>query len=829
MSSVKSSPANQSSTHRIASNQGATHPALESDPRWYKEAIIYQLHVKAFCDGDGNGIGDFKGLTSKLDYISELGINTIWLLPFYPSPFRDDGYDISDYMDVHPQYGTVADFKEFLTQAHNRGIRVITELVVNHTSDQHSWFQAARTAKPGSAERNFYVWSDTDKKYAGTRIIFCDTETSNWAWDETAQAYYWHRFYSHQPDLNLDNPQVLAEIIKVLEFWLDMGVDGFRLDAVPYLCEREGTNNENLPETHQVIKKIRAAVDAKYSDRVLLAEANQWPEDLLPYFGDGDECQMAFHFPLMPRIFMSLRREDRAPIIDIMDRTPQIPSNCQWGLFLRNHDELTLEMVSSEDRDYMWQEYASEPRMRINLGIRRRLAPLVNNSFRRLELLNSLLLSFPGSPIVYYGDEIGMGDNIYLGDRDGVRTPMQWTSALNCGFSKAEAERLYLPVILDAVYGCQRVNVEAQQQDPSSLLQFMKRIIGIRRQYKAFGRGSFEFLHPKNKRVLAYIRRYKNEVILAVANLSRFTQPVELDLRQFDGWVPMEIFGRTEFPQIGELPYLLTLGPHNFYWFRLEPEPEPITVALSKIEDRHQPLALLVEDLSQDIFQNETLKNQVDDVLIHYLLQQPWFKGGSRQILDVSVIDDAKIGAGFHWLLIQITYNSSEKEVYSLPVRITSGRLAESLITNVANHAVAIIKSPHSSAVLIDALYDKTACRTLLSLIYNDRCVLTAQSGTICGSGTNNLDLAIETDSDNIAITAVENRTDGSILKFGDTFKLHVFRFITSSAGAISPANNLNNIKDGSFEDAPLSWIEYKNRANEVICLATVEAASSSV
>src|SRR2546422_6848088 len=469
------------------------------DPLWYKDAVVYQLHIKAFFDSDDDGIGDFHGLTEKLDYIKDLGVNAIWLLPFYPSPLRDDGYDVADYHNVNPLYGTRSDFQRFVGEAHRRELRVITELIVNHTSDQHPWFQAARRAPKGSNKRNYYVWSDTPDKYKGTRIIFTDTEKSNWAWDEVAQAYYWHRFFSHQPDLNFDNPHVLKAIYRVMRFWLDMGVDGFRLDAIPYLCEREGTNNENLPETHVVLKQIRAHMDARYQNRMLLAEANQWPEDVRPYFGEGDECHMAFHFPLMPRIFMALRQEDRRPIVEILGQTPTIPDTCQWAIFLRNHDELTLEMVTDEERDYMYHQYAADPQARINLGIRRRLATLMEGGRRQIELMNNLLMSMPGTPILYYGDEIGMGDNIYLGDRNGVRTPMQWTGDRNAGFSEADAARLYCPVIVDPVYGYQSRNVEAQERAQTSLLRWMKRLIRLRRRHLAFGRGSFELLHPANR------------------------------------------------------------------------------------------------------------------------------------------------------------------------------------------------------------------------------------------------------------------------------------------------------------------------------------------
>ncbi|MFP5405530.1 MAG: maltose alpha-D-glucosyltransferase, partial [Gammaproteobacteria bacterium] len=541
----------------------------EDDPLWFKDAVIYQLNVKAFFDSDNDGMGDFKGVTSKLDYVKDLGVNTIWLMPFYPSPLRDDGYDISDYDDVHPQYGSIEDFRVMLDEAHRRGLKVITELVINHTSDAHPWFQAARRAPPGSPERDFYVWSDTDQKYLGTRIIFTDTETSNWTWDPVAKAYFWHRFFSHQPDLNFDNPKVLEAIFRTMRFWLDMGVDGFRLDAIPYLVERDGTNNENLPETHEVIKKLRAAIDARYRNRFLLAEANQWPEDVRDYFGDGDECHMAYHFPLMPRMYMAIAQEDRFPVVEIMHQTPDIPDSCQWAIFLRNHDELTLEMVTSRERDYMYNTYAADPRARINLGIRRRLAPLLDNDMDRIKLMNSLLLSMRGSPIIYYGDEIGMGDNVFIGDRNGVRTPMQWSPDRNAGFSRADPQRLYLPPIMDPIYGYQAVNVESQQRDPSSLLHWMRRMLAVRQSSRAFGRGSLVFLNPGNRKILAYLREYEDDTILCVANLARSAQPVELDLSAFKTRVPIELLGRTPFPPIGELPYLLTIPAHGFYWFRL--------------------------------------------------------------------------------------------------------------------------------------------------------------------------------------------------------------------------------------------------------------------
>jgi len=564
--------------NETAAETAAQTPVSETlpaaDALWYKDAVVYQLHIKTFFDANDDGIGDFKGLAAKLDYVQALGVNTIWLLPFYPSPQKDDGYDVSDYHNVHENYGTRQDFRNFVREAHRRGLRVITELVVNHTSDAHPWFQAARRAPAGTDKRDYYVWSDNDQKYKGTRIIFTDTEKSNWTWDPEAKAYFWHRFFSHQPDLNFDNPKVLKAIFRTMRFWLDMGVDGFRLDAVPYLIEREGTSNENLPETHSVIKKIRALIDANYANRVLLAEANMWPEDVREYFGESDECHMAYHFPLMPRMYMAMAQEDRHPVVEIMQQTPEIPEANQWAIFLRNHDELTLEMVTSAERDYMYRMYAADPRARINLGIRRRLAPLLENDVDRIKLMNSLLFSMPGSPIIYYGDEIGMGDNIYLGDRNGVRTPMQWSPDRNAGFSRADPQRLYLPPIMDPIYGYEAVNVEAQSREPNSLLNWMRRVLAARKTSRAFGRGSLRFLKPGNRKILAYLREYGEETILCVANLGRTAQPVELDLRAYKGRVPVEMFGRVAFPPVGELPYLLTLPGSGFYWFRLSKDAE---------------------------------------------------------------------------------------------------------------------------------------------------------------------------------------------------------------------------------------------------------------
>ncbi|MCC2664116.1 MAG: Trehalose synthase, partial [Geminicoccaceae bacterium] len=644
-----------------------------SDPLWYKDAVIYQLHIKAFFDSNNDGIGDFAGLMQKLDYVQELGVNTVWVLPFYPSPLRDDGYDIAKYRDVNPSFGTLRDFRRFVQAAHARGLRVITELVINHTSDQHRWFQRARTAKPGSVHRNYYVWSDTDQKYLETRIIFIDTETSNWTWDPVAQAYYWHRFYSHQPDLNFDNPRVLVEILSVLRFWLEMGIDGLRLDAIPYLVEREGTNNENLPETHAVLKRIRAEVDRHFPHRMLLAEANQWPEDVLPYFGDGDECHMAFHFPVMPRMYMAIAQEDRHPIADILRQTPDIPANCQWGIFLRNHDELTLEMVTDKERDYLWNFYAADKRMRLNLGIRRRLAPLLENDLRKIQLMNSLLLSLPGTPIVYYGDEIGMGDNIYLGDRDGVRTPMQWSPDRNGGFSRADPARLYLPPIMDAIYGYEAVNVEAQQRDPSSLLNWMKRMIAVRQAHQAFGRGTLRLLYPRNRKILAYLREHDSDRILCVANLSRSAQAVELALGEFRGHVPVELLGRSPFPPIGDLPYLLTLPGHGFFWFVLAEEAELPRWHEPMPEPMPDFITLVMREGWRALFEGQNAREFQREVLPAFLAKQRWFGAKDQSITNVEVAAWSELGTDGRdsYLLTELRVElagDAEPQRYFLPL-----------------------------------------------------------------------------------------------------------------------------------------------------------------
>ncbi len=683
-----------------------------SDPLWYKDAVIYEAHVRAFFDSNNDGIGDFPGLTSKLDYLQSLGVNALWLLPFYPSPLRDDGYDIADYEGIHPSYGTIQDFERFMDEAHRRDIRVITELVVNHTSDQHPWFQRARRAPAGSPERDFYVWSETNQKYQGVRIIFTDTETSNWSWDDTAKAYYWHRFFHHQPDLNFDNPHVVESVLNVMRFWLDRGVDGLRLDAVPYLIEREGTICENLDETHQVLRVIRRALDDRYPDRMLIAEANQWPADVRPYFGEGDECHMAFHFPLMPRIFMALRQEDRHPITEILRQTPEIPDNCQWGLFLRNHDELTLEMVTDEERDYMYQSYATDPQMRINVGIRRRLAPLMENSRRRIELLNSLLFSLPGTPVIYYGDEIGMGDNIYLGDRNGVRTPMQWTGDRNAGFSRSDPARLFAPPIMDAVSGYQSINVEAQERTPFSLLNWMKRMIALRKQFKVFGRGTIEFLPSKNRKVLPYVRSYDGELILCVANLSRSVQPIELDLSRFKGLTPTEMLGLTEFPRIGELPYFLTLGPYAFYWFRLQEAPAPITARLAPEVPATTPtesLPAFFMGVAWETLLDGNVRTLIErEALIPFLQRQRWFGGKARVMRAARLIDWGLLRRGHQPLflaIVEVEYAEGARERYFVPLAIATGAQADAISQASPHIAIARVTGARKG-LIVDAAGD---------------------------------------------------------------------------------------------------------------------------
>ncbi|HYM96749.1 MAG TPA: maltose alpha-D-glucosyltransferase, partial [Candidatus Sulfotelmatobacter sp.] len=697
---------------------------LEEDPLWYKDALIYELHVRAFSDSDADGSGDFRGMLEKLPYLQDLGVNAIWLLPFYPSPGRDDGYDIADYTDVNPQFGTLGDATAFIREAHRRGIRVINELVCNHTSDQHPWFQRARRSRPGSAPRDFYVWSDTNQKYQDARIIFKDFEVSNWTWDHVAGAYYWHRFYSHQPDLNFDNPKVKEAVLKALDFWLDAGVDGVRLDAIPYLFERDGTNCENLPETHQFLREMRNHVDANYPNRMLLAEANQWPEDSVAYFGQGDECNMSFHFPLMPRLFMSIRMEDRFPIVDILAQTPSIPDTAQWALFLRNHDELTLEMVTDEERDYMYRAYTQDRLARINLGIRRRLAPLLGNDRRRVELMNGLLFSLPGTPVLYYGDEIGMGDNIFLGDRNGVRTPMQWSADRNAGFSRANRQRLYLPVITDPEYHYETVNVEAQQGNPHSILSWMKRLIALRKRHRAFGRGTLELLRPENRKVLAYVRAYESEQILCIANLSRFLQAVELDLSKWKGLVPVELFSSNEMPVIGDNPYFLTLGPHAFYWFSMQPKPTP------QLQSDGAKPAAIVPDISVIGGWEAALvgasKERLETVLLGYIRQRRWFAGKARRLKSATIAD--VVGIPGHEGTAYITsvvvgYAEGDPDMYLLPLAYANAAEAPHIIERWPGSAIAWIGNHDDGArgLLYDALGPPNFAEALLGAIARHR------------------------------------------------------------------------------------------------------------
>ncbi len=695
-----------------------TKPQLDGDPLWYKDAILYELHVRAFSDSNADGIGDFGGLAGKLDYLQDLGVTAIWLLPFYPSPLKDDGYDTADYEGVHPSYGTLRDCKRVLREAHARGLKVITELVLNHTSDQHPWFQRARRAPAGSAARGFYVWSDTPERYPEARIIFKDFEHSNWTWDHVAGQYYWHRFYSHQPDLNWDNPQVKKAMFQAVDFWLgQIGVDGLRLDAVPYLFEREGTNCENLPETHQVLKELRAHVDRKFPGRMLLAEANQWPEDAVAYFGSGDQCHTAFHFPLMPRLFMAIQTEDRYPVVDMLEQTPPIPETCQWVLFLRNHDELTLEMVTDEERDYMYRAYARDTQARINLGIRRRLAPLLGNSRRKIELMNALLFSLPGTPVVYYGDEIGMGDNFYLGDRNGVRTPMQWSPDRNAGFSGGNSQRLYLPVIIDPEYHYEAVNVEVQQNNPQSLLWWMKRTLSLRKQHKAFGRGSLEFLHPDNNRILAFLRTHGEERLLVVANLSRFSQHAELSLPALRGLHPVEMFGRSAFPVIGEGPYPISLGPHAFFWFALEktaPSTKPVHVPTAP---ESWPELAWTADWPESFA--EDLGARLAPALATILRSRSWFWGKSRDLLRAEVVDVIPVRPLAALALVQADYVDGEPERYLLPVAAVLGREGEEAASRNPGSVLARLRDPGGApaGVLVDAVSDRAFCEALLDVM----------------------------------------------------------------------------------------------------------------
>jgi maltose alpha-D-glucosyltransferase/alpha-amylase len=788
-----------------------------SDALWFKDAIIYELHVKTFHDSDADGIGDFRGLIEKLDYLQELGISAIWLLPFYPSPLKDDGYDIANYFDVNPHYGTLDDFRAFLKAAHERGLRVITELVINHTSDQNPWFQKSRRAPAGSPERELYVWSDTAEKYNDARIIFKDFETSNWSWDPIAKAYYWHRFYSHQPDLNFANPAVHQLVEQVCDFWLNLGVDGLRLDAVPYLYEREGTNCENLPETHTYLKKLRAHIDAHFSDRMLLAEANQWPEDAVAYFGNGDESHMNFHFPLMPRMFMALQMEDRFPIIDILEQTPPIPDNCQWAMFLRNHDELTLEMVTDEERDYMWRVYANDPTARINLGIRRRLAPLLANSRRKIELLNILLFSLPGTPVLYYGDEIGMGDNFYLGDRNGCRTPMQWSADRNAGFSKANPQQLYLPITIDPEYHYEAINVENHQKNLSSLLWWMRRVIAMRKNYRAFSRGSLEFLFPENPKVLAFLRRTEDETILVVVNLSRFAQPAELDLAKFSGCIPMEVFSRNRFPAIRKSHYPLTLGPHAHYWFVLQ-SPS----AASRARKRVRTPAIAAAPALSELLSGSSRRDLERAILPSYLTVCRWFGAKARTIRELRIIDDPLISShpgGPRHVVIEVNYTEGAAEFYTLPLQIARDESAHR-ISREAQHAV-IATFADSNAILHDATFDSDYRAEIYRIIREQR-RLRARRGEIVGSATTEFMAAPDLSEKSSVLRA--EQSNSSIL-FGDKYFLKIFRKLEEG---INPDVEITRFltERAKFPNVPAfgGTLEYRFGKNTVV-LALIQSA----
>jgi maltose alpha-D-glucosyltransferase/alpha-amylase len=803
--------------------QGETQTSV--DPLWYKDAVIYEMHVKTFCDSDGDGMGDFRGLIEKLDYLQELGITAIWLLPFYPSPLRDDGYDIADYFDVNPNFGTLDDFRAFLDAAHARNLRVITELVINHTSDQNPWFQKSRRAVAAAgagisnndlAYKDFYVWSDTPEKYKDSRIIFKDFETSNWAWDPVAKAYYWHRFYSHQPDLNFDNPAVHDAVEKVCDFWLDLGVDGLRLDAIPYLYERENTSCENLPETHQYLRKLRAHIDAKFPNRMLLSEANQWPEDAAAYFGNGDESHMNFHFPLMPRMFMALQMEDRFPIIDILEQTPSIPEQCQWAMFLRNHDELTLEMVTDEERDYMYRVYATDPHARINLGIRRRLAPLLVNSRRKIELLNILLFSMPGTPIIYYGDEIGMGDNFYLGDRNGCRTPMQWSPDRNAGFSRANPQQLYLPITIDPEYHYEAINVENQQKNLSSLLWWTRRVIAMRKNFKAFSRGSLEFLYPDNPKVLAFLRRYEDETILVVVNLSRFAQSVELDLSRFSGCVPMEVFSRNLFRPIRKSRYVITLGPHAHYWFALHAPTDGRRAPRKKIV----PVINAPTEL-ETLLANSTRAAIEGEILPRYLQTCRWFGSKARTFRNLRVVEQSSISEDAQsaqlWF-VEVNYLDAPTETYVLPVEIASGDAARA-ISQAAPQAVIARFEGSEESILFDAIWDLKCRSRLFDTILRHQ-TMKGRAGELVGVTAKAFEADQSTNPGNSQVLGVEQ--SNSSMLFDNKFFLKLYRKIDDG---VNPDVEITRFltEHTKFPNVPafVGAIEYRRAKTEptVVCL----------
>jgi maltose alpha-D-glucosyltransferase/alpha-amylase len=807
-------------TTEVTRERRAADPeTFDDQPAWYKDAVIYEAHVRSFRDGNGDGIGDFKGLIEKLDYLQGLGVTALWLLPFYPSPLRDDGYDISDYRQVHPSYGSLRDFRLFLREAHRRGMRVITELVLAHTSDQHPWFQRARAARAGSNYRDFYVWSDTPDKYSEARVIFKDFESSNWTFDPVADAYFWHRFYSHQPSLNYDNPSVRRAMFDVVDFWLSMGVDGLRLDAVPYLYAREGTTCENLPETFDFLRQLRAHIDDRYENRMLLAEANQWPEDAVKYMGQGDICHMAFHFPLMPRMFMAARQEDRFPMVDILAETPNTPPQCQWALFLRNHDELTLEMVTDEERDYMYRAYAQDPQARVNVGIRRRLAPLLGNDRKIIEMMNGLLFSMPGTPIIYYGDEIGMGDNIYLGDRNAVRTPMQWNSDRNAGFSDANPQRLFLPVIIDPEYHSQAINVEAQTQNPNSLLWWMRRAIALRQRYKAFGRGSLEILLPDNRKVFAFIRRLGEERILCVFNLSRHVQCVELDLSEFRGAVPVELSGNQEFPPIGDLPYFITLGSHGFFWFSLECEPEELLAGRPSFAVSGPWTSLFERPASQDF----------ESWLETYLAERRWFGQKTRTITSASVVEAVPIplppqgnGNGSlrdptapaaTILIVHLEFDQGASERYTLPVAFVDGLEAEEMKKWQPDAVMADLRAQDRDGVLLDATHSPDFVKTMADLLARRR-TLPGRHGQIVGLPSSSQRRDNGYLREDLSTTPLSGEQSNSSVLLGDQA---IMKFIRRFEEGVNPGVEISRFlsENGRFDHAPRAGgsIEYRSDA----------------
>jgi len=802
---------------------------FRDDPLWYKDAIIYELHIRAFSDSQGDGVGDFLGLEEKLDYLEDLGVTTLWLLPFYPSPMRDDGYDISNYTSIQPIYGSMRDFKSFVDEAHQRGISVIVELVINHTSDQHPWFQRARRAAPGSRWREFYVWSDTPERYQDARIIFKDSEYSNWTWDHVSKAYYWHRFYSHQPDLNYANPAVRRAILRVIDFWLRLGVDGLRVDAVPYLFERDGTNCENLPETHVFLKELRKHVDEKFKNRMLLAEANQWPEDAVDYLDNGDEFHMAFHFPLMPRMFMAIRMEDRFPLFDIIQETPAIPDACQWAIFLRNHDELTLEMVTDEERDYMYRMYASDPTARLNLGIRRRLAPLLNNNRKKIELMNGLLFSLPGTPVIYYGDEIGMGDNFYLGDRNGVRTPMQWSPDRNAGFSRANPQKLYLPPIIDPEYHYESTNVENQQNNSDSLLWWMKRTIALRKRFKAFGRGSLEFLQPKNRKILAFLRRYQNENILVVANLSHAAQQTQLNLVEFQGRVPVELFGRIEFAPISDGQYYFTLGPHAFYWFSLESErAEPLR--LRALPSEAVGVLPTLAETEEKLFKKES-RFVLEAVLLDYIRGRRWFRGKARtswglQILDIIPIQSPEFAANF--VLIEVEYTEGEPETYVLPLTATAAEQADEIIAEYPHAVIARLKprkkDGNNGSLLYDALVDKNFCKFLIESIGRRR-HFKGKAGKVVTSRTRVFRNVLGVSEVSLEPVPIKVEQTNTSVAYGDRLILKLFRRLE---GGVNPELEIGRFLTERTAFPNISQvagaIEYHHKRGKITTLATLQS-----